>query len=358
MATPIKLIKYAAIAFIALSIVSITGYVAQQIGDQTESDLKTHIIDKDRLISDLTTQLLKAHENKVSYQEVELGTFLESLDLKSKKNSIVSLQKEIDSLGLRVTKEKRYLEAISIFLIITASLIFFAVIVIVEKRNRSKSEWIHSLAHQLQNSVAPIVLGISNLKLNLPKNDREESLDILYEDTERLESLTTRMLQLFTYKQERSKNTKKEDVNLELLIKKIINNSKLLPNKKNLRLSCTSKTEKPLIRGDKALIEQLFVNLIHNAMGFSHPEDKVSIEISNAGKAIVIKVIDQGIGIKDKSSVLKNTIIRPTTKIDQKIGHGLGLKLAQRITTLHNGKFDINNNKDGKGVTATVKFPL
>ena len=102
----------------------------------------------------------------------------------------------------------------------------------------------------------------------------------------------------------------------------------------------------------------LFVNLIHNAMGFSHPEDKVSIEISNAGKAIVIKVIDQGIGIKDKSSVLKNTIIRPTTKIDQKIGHGLGFKLAQRITTLHNGKFDINNNKDGKGVTATVKFPL
>ena len=48
----------------------------------------------------------------------------------------------------------------------------------------------------------------------------------------------------------------------------------------------------------------------------------------------------------------------PSARVDEhSTGHGLGLKLVRRVMKLHDGKFDINNNKDGKGATATIKFP-
>lgn len=359
MISQIKLTKYAAIVFITLSVVSIIGYVAQKIGDQTKLDLKSYTTNKDRLIDDLTTELLKAHENNVINEETELGTFLESLDLKSKQNSIISLQEEINLLESRVADERSFIEYVSIFLIVTASSIFILLILVVKRRNKKKNEWINSLAHQLQNSVAPISVGISNLKLDLSEEDRNESLNILYKEAGRLNLLTEKMLQLFSYKQIRRKNIKEneEELNLESIINKIINDPKLLSNKKNLSLSCSSKIEKPLVLGDKTLIEQLFINLINNAMGFSYPKDEIFIEISNIGKSIIVKVIDQGIGIKDKKKILIDGAVYPTQKIDESKGHGLGLKLVRRIVILHDGKFDINNNKDGKGVTATVKFP-
>nr|MCS5589249.1 HAMP domain-containing histidine kinase [Candidatus Thioglobus sp.] len=349
----IKLTKYIAIMFITLSVVSITGYFVQQIKDNTKSDLRSYSKDKDQLIDELTTQLLRTYENHVSYQETELGTFLESLDLKNKQKSIISLQKEIDLLESRVQEERLYVDAISLSLIATASLIFIILIYIIKKRNRNKNEWIHSLAHQLQNSIAPITISISNLKLNLSEEDRKKTLNILFLESKKLRNLTEKMLQLFSYTKIRESNIKdsEEELNLELLINKIISNSKLSSNKKNLSVSCHSQIEQPYILGDKILIEQLFGNLINNAIGFSYPNGEISIQIYKSVRFIIIEVVDHGIGIQDKNKVLTDGVVYPTIKIDEDKGHGLGLKLVRRIVKLHNGEFDINNNKEDKGVT-------
>ena len=126
----IKLTKYISIGFIALSLISITGYIAQQIKDQTKTDLEAHVVNKDQIIDGLTIELLQAHNNNANYAETELGAFLEGLDLISKQKSIINLRKEIDVLQSRTDSERTFIESVSILLISIASLIFFTLILL------------------------------------------------------------------------------------------------------------------------------------------------------------------------------------------------------------------------------------
>jgi len=208
----IKLTKYISIGFIALSLISITGYIAQQIKDQTKTDLEAHVVNKDQIIDGLTIELLQAHNNNANYAETELGAFLEGLDLISKQKSIINLRKEIDVLQSRTDSERTFIESVSILLISIASLIFFTLILLINKRNKDKNIWLHSLAHQLRNSISPISLGFENLKLELSKDDRDKVLNALSDDIRKLESLTSKMLKLFTLKQTGS--ISKKPVNL------------------------------------------------------------------------------------------------------------------------------------------------
>ena len=357
MINPIKLAKFASILFITLSTISITGYLIQQVMDNTKIDLRSYSKDKDKLIDELTDQLLRAYENNASYQETELGTFLESLDLKNKQNSIASLQNEIDFLESRVRDERILTDTISLILIILAISIFGILMYLVNKRNKKKHEWINHLAHQLDNSVSPISLGLKNLKLELSEEDRKETITLLNKDSDKLQALAIKMLKLFKYTQTHKKDIEesKEELNLESIINEIIIN---LSNNENLILSCISEIETPLIQGDKILIEQLFINLINNAIEFSHPKGEIFIKIFETKSYMKLDVIDRGVGLKSKDKILTDGAVYPAKKTDGNKGHGLGLKLVRRIVRLHNGKFDINNNKDGKGVTATIKLPL
>jgi len=351
----IKLTKYISIGFIALSLISIMGYIAQQIKDQTKTDLEAHVVNKDQIIDGLTIELLQAHNNNANYAETELGAFLEGLDLISKQKSIINLRKEIDALQSRTDSERTFIESVSILLISIASLIFFTLILLINKRNKDKNIWLHSLAHQLRNSISPISLGFENLKLELSKDDRDKVLNALSDDIRKLESLTSKMLKLFTLKQTGS--ISKKPVNLGSSIKGVIDHLEL-QNKKELTLSFSTNVDKSLISGDEDLIRQVFINLINNAMGFSHPKGEVSIEISKERLFTIVKVIDQGIGNIDKDKILIDGAVYPSKKVGgSNTGHGIGLKLVRRIMKLHGGKFDINNNKDGKGVTTTVTFP-
>ena len=100
--------------------------------------------------------------------------------------------------------------------------------------------------------------------------------------------------------------------------------------------------------------------MIGNAVGFSHLKGAISIEAFDKDNFTIINVIDQGVGFKDKDTILAS-VVRPAKRVDGGDGishHGLGLKFVKKIMKLHGGKFDIENNIDGKGVTATVKFPI
>ena len=86
----------------------------------------------------------------------------------------------------------------------------------------------------------------------------------------------------------------------------------------------------------------------------------ISIIIICTSVFTIIKIIDQGIGFKDKDAITAG-VVRPAKRVDGGDGashHGLGLKFVKRIMKLHGGDSDIENNIDGKGVTATIKFPI
>jgi PAS domain S-box-containing protein len=109
---------------------------------------------------------------------------------------------------------------------------------------------------------------------------------------------------------------------------------------------------------DARKLKQIVLNLLVNAIKFSHPGGKVEIVLRNVNGAVAIAVIDHGIGMDALEVELAMTRFGQVASIwtRKHDGTGLGLPLAIGLTELHGGVLTIHSTK-GVGTTVTVTFP-
>ena len=103
------------------------------------------------------------------------------------------------------------------------------------------------------------------------------------------------------------------------------------------------------------LIKILITNLIDNACKFSF-DTKVRIILDFNNHGIIIKFIDQGVGIqKDEIDFIFDSFYR-AKNVKKTDGHGLGLSIVKKIITVHNGFVNIQSELN-IGTTITVTLP-
>ena len=121
-----------------------------------------------------------------------------------------------------------------------------------------------------------------------------------------------------------------------------------------------NKSNKKFINGDEDQLNRVFINLIKNSEESflekmsKEPDFKgnIEIEIVDNNDYIVIKIIDNGLGITDAKKAMTPYF---TTK---KTGTGLGLPIVTKIINEHAGNLHITNRKDNKGAIVTITLPL
>ncbi|HYM01519.1 MAG TPA: ATP-binding protein [Stellaceae bacterium] len=114
----------------------------------------------------------------------------------------------------------------------------------------------------------------------------------------------------------------------------------------------------PRLRADALKLKQVLLNLITNAIKFSHPGGRVIITGRLAEDGLCIEVIDHGIGMDEAeihTAVTRFGQVASTWNRKQ-AGTGLGLPLAIGLTELHGGKLGIISEK-GVGTTVSVWLP-
>ncbi len=111
----------------------------------------------------------------------------------------------------------------------------------------------------------------------------------------------------------------------------------------------------PLIRGDAGAIEQVFINVLNNAIESMPMGGSVTCETirDNENKTVIILIKDEGSGIPDNMHL---KILEPffTTKSQ---GVGLGLSICKEIIISHNGKMEFLNNSP-HGAIVKIVLPL
>ncbi len=114
----------------------------------------------------------------------------------------------------------------------------------------------------------------------------------------------------------------------------------------------------PPLRADARKLKQIVLNLVVNAIKFSHPGGKVEIVLRNVDGALAIAVTDHGIGMDAVEVELAMTRFGQvaSTWTRKHDGTGLGLPLAIGLTEMHGGTLTIHSTK-GVGTTVTVTFP-
>jgi signal transduction histidine kinase len=124
---------------------------------------------------------------------------------------------------------------------------------------------------------------------------------------------------------------------------------------RNVELACEEENEGPSILADSARLQQVFINLLDNAVQQSPPGAKVRVEIHKPEDGHVsIRVVDHGKGLDPETEA---KLFQPffTTR---KGGTGLGLCIVQRVVTDHGGGMSIAKNHPPPGCTVDVRLPL
>jgi nitrogen fixation/metabolism regulation signal transduction histidine kinase len=217
-----------------------------------------------------------------------------------------------------------------------------------EEERRAWQRLVRVLGHEMNNSLAPIKSIAGSLEALL----RRETPPPDWQDDARsgLKSIASRADSLGRFMQAYARLAKlpppqKEHVNLADLVRRVVS---LEPR---LSVNMTAGPELRIV-ADGAQIEQLLINLVHNAVDAAlETHGQVSIGWREVGECVELFVADEGPGIMNPTNLFVPFF---TTKPG---GSGIGLALCRQIAEAHGGSLSLTNRPGGVGAEAVLRLP-
>jgi two-component system phosphate regulon sensor histidine kinase PhoR len=140
-------------------------------------------------------------------------------------------------------------------------------------------------------------------------------------------------------------------------IEHAVSRLKPLADRAGLTLKTAITPDLPQAMMDKDRIEQVLVNLIHNAIKFTHPMGKITVSAALEHGKIFVSVADTGIGISEDDLPRVFERFYKTDKSRRSGGTGLGLSIAKHVVQAHGGDISVASQQ-GKGSTFTFTIPI
>ncbi|WP_339623190.1 PAS domain S-box protein [uncultured Winogradskyella sp.] len=218
-----------------------------------------------------------------------------------------------------------------------------------EKSNDELQEYAHIVSHDLKSPLRSIDALISWIK-----EDNKEKLDeVTLQNFAHIGTTLEKMEQLISdvldYSSVGAEDTLKESVDLDVLINELLS-ILYVPN--HITIAVANKL--PIIRAYETKLQQLFQNLISNAVKFiDKPEGKISINVISKGDYYEFSVTDNGIGIEQKYHDKIFKIFHSLKK--SKESTGIGLSIVKKIVSLHKGEIWLESTP---GLGTTFYFTL
>src|SRR5205085_10553581 len=115
-----------------------------------------------------------------------------------------------------------------------------------------------------------------------------------------------------------------------------------------------------VVQGDPDRLQQVFWNLMSNALKFTPPKGTITVRLMSEGNSVRLTIADTGDGIE--AEFLPHVFDRfrqaDSTSSRKHGGLGIGLTIVKHIVTLHRGSVRVDSRGKGHGATFTVKLPL
>lgn len=181
--------------------------------------------------------------------------------------------------------------------------------------------------------------------INQNKEKRQENMNIIIEETDRLTLLVNDILNLSKLQSE-TYELKLEKFDINELIKTIIKRYKILIKDEKYNFIYEDKGQ-VFVGADKTRIEQVIYNLINNAVNYTGDDKKVYINLKEEKRFVRVEIIDTGNGISDKDiKNIWNKYYHNELKHKRNAyGTGLGLSIVKTILESHGYKYGVNSSK-------------
>jgi signal transduction histidine kinase len=223
-----------------------------------------------------------------------------------------------------------------------------------------KSDFVSSVSHEFKTpltSMKALTERIEKGKVTQPAK-MKQYISIISHDIDRLIRLVGNILN-FSNIEEGKKVYKKEETDIAIWLKEIINNYKKESIESGVSISADIEDDLPALYIDKDAMTQAIFNLLDNAVKFSRREKMVGVTGEKNENSIIIKIKDKGIGIEtDEKEKIFEKFYRGKSAVKYYIkGTGLGLSLVKYTVEAHNGHIDVGS-ESGWSTVFTITLPV
>jgi two-component system phosphate regulon sensor histidine kinase PhoR len=225
--------------------------------------------------------------------------------------------------------------------------------------DRVRTDFVANVSHELKTPLTLIKGYIETLEDRAMDNKKAaiKFISIIKEHADRLGHIVDDLLSLSELELS-DDSVHKSEFDLKKLIDEVsLGFGHALAEKKQ-KLNVSSKGSDFRIKADLGKIEQIFVNLIDNAVKYTKESGRIEISLCEQDQMVCVTVQDNGIGIpkEHRDRVFERFYRVDKARSRELGGTGLGLSIVKHIVLAHNGKIAIESEPN-KGTTVSVTLP-
>jgi two-component system, OmpR family, sensor histidine kinase TctE len=218
---------------------------------------------------------------------------------------------------------------------------------------RAQRQFVADAAHQLRTPLAGLRI---QLEYALQQSDPQEwrrTLAMLMPATERTVHLTHQLLTLARTEANPGRARSLKEVDIAEVVKNAASQCMPKAIERDIDLGLT--LAPCVVMGDAALLHDLTINLIDNALSYTPRGSSVTVRTTTRGDTRVLEVEDEGPGIAESE---RQKVFQRFYRIlgAEGDGCGLGLAIVQEIAQAHQAVVAVEDRKDGPGSLFTVEF--
>jgi two-component system phosphate regulon sensor histidine kinase PhoR len=228
----------------------------------------------------------------------------------------------------------------------------------VRRLEKTRQDFIANISHELRTPIASCKAIVETLQ-NGALKEKSVAKDFL----QRMQVEVDKLTQMVSELSELSRIESGElplilgSVDLVAVINRVVQRLKAQADRAQITINSEMMPNLPRVKADENRIEQVLVNLVHNAIKFTQPNGKIVVSAGVKVDDILVSVRDTGIGIpRDELS----RIFERFYKVDKARsggGTGLGLSIAKHIVQAHGGTIRVES-EEGRGSTFTFSLPI
>jgi len=225
------------------------------------------------------------------------------------------------------------------------------------KMENIRESFISDISHEIQSPLTSIKGYARALKDGLiPPEGQQEYLNIIYQEVDRMSRLSNNLLKMASLDAE-EQLVKLEHYRLDEQIRRVILSTEPLWREKNIAVDLD--LTKIYIYADQDLMEQVWLNLIVNAIKYNRDYGEIHISFYKEDDNHIVRINDTGIGIdQDSLPYLFDRFYKvDQSRSEHSSGNGLGLSITKKIIQLHSGSIDVVSEK-GVGTTFFIRLPI
>jgi len=230
--------------------------------------------------------------------------------------------------------------------------------------DKAKTDFLATVNHELRTPLTSITAYLDMIQDGsggpVPEGIRK-MLEVIARNSDRLRKLIEDML---TVSMQDGSNLDLKPVDVDQLLQVVVATLRPLAESRHVSVSFTEATEDIEVTADEAKLEQVFTNIVANAIKFTPEGGRVGITSAmsaseDGGPAALVRIADNGLGIPehDLPHILTRFYRASNATSAAVPGSGLGLAIANDIISRHMGRMAFDSTL-GAGTTVSVELPV